>query len=201
MKYWGRHLFIFWIYLFRLWRWRRSPEQPGLEGLLVNIIIIMTIDHCDNTMIMLSSCDNTMIMLSWLGITWQYYFLSLCLYAFCLFSSVCLLCFCLWKWQLWQQDLATEWSARCWTGSWGRWRTTSPASKRCSATSSTPSPPHLARSPPAPPLLHMDEMSSNRPEITLALHTQQQQPHLPCCSKQPCTLCKSKCDNDCYCVS
>ena len=71
---------------------------------------------------------------------------------FCLFSSVCLLCFCLWKWQLWQQDLATEWSARCWTGSWGRWRTTSPASKRCSATSSTPSPPHSASSPLPSPL-------------------------------------------------
>ena len=39
-------------------------------------------------------------------------------------------------------------------------------------------------------------------KIDLALHTQQQQSLLiPCCSKQPCTLCKAKCDNDCYCVS
>ena len=90
MKCLRRHLLRFWIWMFRLWRWRRSPEQPGLEGLLVNIIIIMTIDHCDNTMIMLSSCANTMIMLSWLGITWQYYFLSLCLYAFLSFVFLCL---------------------------------------------------------------------------------------------------------------
>ena len=53
------------------------------------------------------------------------------------------------------QDLATGWSARCWTGSWGRWQTTWPASRRCSATSSTPSPPLLARqtTPPQPPFL------------------------------------------------
>ena len=53
------------------------------------------------------------------------------------------------------QDLATGWSAPCWTGSWGRWRTTWPASRRCSATSSTPSPPLLARhTTPPPSLLH-----------------------------------------------
>ena len=53
------------------------------------------------------------------------------------------------------QDLATGWSAPCWMGSWGRWRTTWPASRRCSATSSTPSPPLLARqtTPPQPPFL------------------------------------------------
>ena len=53
------------------------------------------------------------------------------------------------------QDLATVWSAPCWTGSWGRWRTTWPASRRCSATSSTPSPPLSARqTTPPPSLLH-----------------------------------------------
>ena len=98
------------------------------------------------------------------------------------------------------QDLATGWSAPCWTGSWGRWRTTWPASRRCSATSSTPSPPLSARHTTPPPfsLTHLDEKSSIRPQVLLGstlLH--RNNPRYPpppkslrsCCSKQLYTPC------------
>ena len=83
------------------------------------------------------------------------------------------------------QAPATEWSALCWTDSWERWRTTWPALRRCSDTSSTPSPPRSASSTPSPlALLHMDETSSNRPEIVLAIHTLQQ-PLYPAVQSNP----------------
>ena len=65
---------------------------------------------------------------------------------------------------------------------------------------------HLTRlvhpSPPPSPLslTHGRNVFQSARNYSGLIHTQQR-PHLPCCSKQPCTLCKSKCDNDCYCVS
>ena len=96
------------------------------------------------------------------------------------------------------QDLATGWSAPCWTGSWGRWRTTWPASRRCSATSSTPSPPLSARqTTPPPPFSYTLGRKVFHPAtgFSLAPHsftgTTPVTPLLqnPCCSKQLYTPC------------